>query len=211
MMALVWSNHHRDIWVSTVPLPGNRCRQHDVERAQTIGGDHQQRAVGELEGVAHLAATEQVQAPDVGAAQHLHQFILPPAMPASDGEHRRLSPTAPLLLLTWKVQDGGRSRRCARGTVSTSKQWAIVASDSAPEISGSVGDEVAERRLVVARARGERLHGAVRALARPLRFDDERGEHLLREHDAAVQLDVLGIRSGLTRSPATMRVERRTM
>ena len=82
------------------------------------------------------------------------------------------------------------SSMCARYG-STSKQCAIVDSERAAGDVRVGSDEVAKRGLVVARPCRKRLHCPVGTLARPLRLDDQRGQHLLREHDAAVELDVL--------------------
>ena len=182
-------------------LPGNRRRQDHVEDAQAVGRDHQQRAVGELEGVAHLAAPEEVQVTDVGGAHHLHQLILPPARPASIASCGRRSIRSAAL-------------RCRRGQTETPVRLVdvgevgldveTVRDGRLRKRGGDLGvdrHQVAERAFIVARPGGERLHGAVGALARPLRLDDQRGEHLLREDDAAVQLDVRRHVLGLDAKP----------
>ena len=50
-------------------LARDRVGQHHVERAQAVGGDHQQVAIAQVEHVADLAAVDQVQAGQVGLQQ----------------------------------------------------------------------------------------------------------------------------------------------
>jgi len=59
MMPAVCANHHRDICVRDRALTRDRCGQNTSKRSP-VGRDHQQGSVGELEGIAHLAAPEEV-------------------------------------------------------------------------------------------------------------------------------------------------------
>src|ERR1700681_1106765 len=118
-------------------LSRNRCWQDHVEDAQPVGGNHQQGAVGELKGIAHLAAPEEVQVADIGGAHHLHQLILPPARPASSANAGADASAA--------ERSGGVVARPRRRYVSSmwarygsmSKQCAIVDSERAPVMSAS--------------------------------------------------------------------------
>ena len=59
-----FSNQKSHIWLSTLPLPGNRLAHHDVESRQAVGGDDQDLVVADRIVVADLAAAEQRQGGD---------------------------------------------------------------------------------------------------------------------------------------------------